>query len=72
MRPWAALILPGFGALLGLAACAADPRMGIHVDATGQVHPSVATTLGGVRIGANGTGGHVGTSVGPIDLGLGF
>lgn len=72
MKPWAASILPGVVALLGLAACAADPRMGIYVDPAGQVHPSVTTTVGGLRIGANGTGGHVGTSVGPIDLGLGF
>ena len=46
--------------------------MGAYVDPTGQVHPSVATTIGGVRLGANGSGGHLGTSVGPIDLGLGF
>jgi len=59
-------------ALLCLAACATEPRMGIYVDPTGQVHPSVATTVGGLRIGANGSGGHVGTSVGPIDLGVGF
>lgn len=58
--------------LIGLAGCAAEPRMGIYVDPAGQVHPSVATTVGGLRIGANGTGGHVGTSVGPIDLRLGF
>lgn len=59
-------------ALLGLAACASAPRMGVYVDATGQVHPSVATTIGGVRLGTDGSGGHLGTSVGPIDLGLGF
>ncbi len=58
--------------VIGLAACAASPRMGLYVDPAGHVHPSVATTVGGLRLGTNGRNGHLGTSVGPIDLGLGF
>lgn len=63
-------------ALLLLAACGPQqpqPQVGVHVNtATGHVSPSVATTIGGVSIGATRGGGIVGTRLGGIGLSAGF
>ena len=61
--------------LLGLlAACTAQqPQMGVHVNTvSGQVSPSVSTSVGGLAISANGSGGAIGTRLGPIGLSAGF
>lgn len=57
-----------------LAACAPQrPQMGVHVNTvSGQVSPSVSTAVGGLAISANGSGGSVGTRLGPIGLSAGF
>lgn len=62
-------------ALLVLAACApapVDPRLGVYMDSTGQVHPSARGSFGGVTIGARPGGGSVSTSIGMLDLGAAF
>lgn len=59
--------------LLALAGCTAPPQMGLHLDAaSGRVSPSIATTLGGVTVGASGAGATVGTRLGPVGLSAGL
>ena len=57
-----------------LAACApAQPHLGVRATPSGvAVTPSVATTLGDVRIGATPQGAHLGTRIGPLGLGVGL
>jgi len=64
-------------ALLALAACAQPhhPRATLATTITPaglQVVPRVSTGLGGVRVGVSPYGGHMGTNVGPVRLGVGF
>ena len=55
-----------------LAACApAQPHLGVRATPAGvAVTPSVATTMGGVRIGASPHGAHLGTRIGGVGLGI--
>lgn len=60
--------------ILLLAACT-TPRAGVNVGVTPAgtvVTPSVATTMGGLRLGVSPNGGRIGTRLGPVNLGVGF
>lgn len=64
-------------ALLALAACAQPhhPRAMVATTVTPggvSVVPRVSTGVGGVRVGVSPYGGHLGTNVGPVRLGVGF
>lgn len=66
----------GLVLILGLLmACAPEnhTRVNTHVDvSSGRVTPAVATSVGGVRVGASPYGAAIGTYIGPVGVSAGF